>query len=139
VIVLDASVLVHAYFGRDGEADQQRALGFLGGLTGDDELAAPSHFLIEVLGRAAGMINGGLMDAAEVDLRVATVEDFDVTLYPLNYPDTPRLMELGTNLSIPDAGYVVLGERLGVDVVTLDRRMVDAASKAGARCEVREP
>lgn len=59
------------------------------------------------------------------------------SLRTVRYPFEPfarRVWELKDNLTVYDAWYVALAERLGTDLVTADKRL---AGTPGLRCLVR--
>jgi predicted nucleic acid-binding protein len=55
-----------------------------------------------------------------------------VTPFPIE-PLMDRIWELRSSVSVYDAWYVALAERLSVTLVTTDRRL---ASANGSRCEI---
>lgn len=128
-VVVDASAVVAALIG--GGDDGAWAESELA----RDDLAAPHHMPVEVaniLRRAslAGHVSGDAASMAHQDLL-----DIPVVLFPYE-ASADRAWELRTNLSMYDAWYVALAERIGAELVTLDRRL---ATAPGPRCAVRTP
>lgn len=79
-----------------------------------------------------------LVSRAELSpIRAATALEQVRTTRTIQYPFEPfakRAWELRDNLTVYDAWYVALAERLGTDLVTADDRLVRAT---GPRCPVR--
>jgi predicted nucleic acid-binding protein len=133
--VVDASVVISYLLGGDGHAS---AASFL---TRNPDLIAPPVFLPEVLGRIAGERNGGLVTPLEAEEATRVFVDYlgvDIRPFPIDYDTVPRLSELGQNLALTDATYVLLGEVSGAPVITQDSQMVKAAGKVSGH-QVRLP
>jgi predicted nucleic acid-binding protein len=96
-------------------------------------LEVPTIFGAEVTSALRLLVQRGLLSpvraaAAREQLRLTrTIQ------YPFE-PFSTRVWELRANLTIYDAWYVALAERLGTDLVTADERLAKAS---GPRCLVR--
>ena len=93
-------------------------------------LAAPHHLLAEVAnvlrrGAASGRVSSDAANLAHADLL-----SLPVTLYPFE-PLAERVWELRGTVATFDAWYVALAERLDLELVTLEARLMRAA---GPRC-----
>lgn len=126
-VVLDASVVVSAFVdsGPAGRWSEQ--------WLGSGAVAAPHHMPMEaanILRRAAlrGDISADTASLAHGDLL-----DLPVELFPYGLV-AARAWALRENLTLYDAPYVALAELLGVELVTLDRRL---AAATGPRCGFR--
>jgi len=125
--VIDASVVVDAFAidGESGEAAREQ-------LEQQRTLAAPTILKAEVLLALRSMTLRG--EIAEVRGRRAIdrLHRLSVTTFPID-PLMNRIWELRSSVSIYDAWYVALAERLSVTLVTTDRRL---AAANGPRCEI---
>lgn len=126
MIVVDASVVVTALAddGPDGDEARSRLRG--------EHLAAPHLIDLEVLSAwrrlgAAGCIDDRRASLAIADLRALRIDRVR------HEPLLARCWELRSNLSIYDAAYVALAERLEATLLTADRRISKAA---GTRCTI---
>lgn len=128
-LVVDASAAVAALVdkGADGRwARRQMATG---------SAAAPHLMPAEaanILRRAslAGEISADTASIAHADLLELTLELFDYRQL------ATRVWQLRENVTVYDAWYVALAELLGVDLITLDRRLARAP---GCLCTFRTP
>ena len=126
--VLDAAVVVDALVTTGSIGDRSRAE--LRGLT---ELQLPAIFAAEVTSALRGLELAGSLSP----VRAVTALDQILTMKVISYPYEPfarRIWELRRNITVYDAWYVALAERLGTEFVTADKRL---AGSAGARCPVR--
>ncbi|MGH9064889.1 MAG: type II toxin-antitoxin system VapC family toxin [Acidimicrobiales bacterium] len=126
MIVVDASVLAPA-LGDDGvDGDQARSR-----LRGES-LAAPELIDLEVSSVLRRLLLSGKLAARRGELAMA-----DLVALPLRRVShrllLTRCWSLRANLTIYDASYVALAERLGAVLVTADTRLSEAP---GLRCEV---
>lgn len=138
--VVDANVYIHWLLGTGDLRHRATAL-----LEREEVLSAPTLLFTEVLGRISGQTKAGGRDRLELDdakLLIADFLDLGVTLHPPQpREDAGQLLALGANLSIADATYCQLAQRLDVPVYTFDRRMIDGATKLGPSWDdrIREP
>lgn len=138
--VVDACVVINWLFAPVDSGEYVAAEAFL---DGHADLVAPPVLLPEVLGRIAGLSNASGPERISAET-AAEAADLFVSLgielqnHPFTYAAVPRLLALGANLGMADATYVLLGEALGVPVITQDDRMIRAATKV-TRHEVRRP
>lgn len=124
--VIDASVLVDAVADRGARGDAARSA--IAGAS----LAALDVTDAEILQALRGMwLRGELTDAgllgAARDHASAPLARYPVRAF------WPRILELRSNLSAYDAGYVALAEAIDAPLLTRDARLARAP---GLRCEV---
>jgi len=125
--VLDASVVVDALVidGDPGEAARQQ-------LEQQHTLVAPTILKAEVLsGLRSPTLRGKI---AEMTGRRAIdrLRRLSVTTFPID-PLMNRVWEPRSTVSVYDAWYVAVAERLSVTLITTDRRL---AAANGPRCEI---
>ena len=126
--VLDASVVVDALVTVGPAGDLARAE--LSGLT---ELQVPAIFTAEVTSALRALVRSGALSP----VRASTALSDALSLRTLTYSFEPfarRAWELRENLTVYDAWYVALAERLDTELVTADKRLAGAP---GPRCPVR--
>ncbi len=126
--VLDASVVVDALVVAGRAGDLGRAE-----LRRVSELQAPSIFAAEVTSALRGLVRRQALSP----IRAATALTEILSIKTLTYPFGPfarRTWELRDSLTIYDAWYVALAERLETELVTADKRLADAR---GPRCTIR--
>src|SRR5215470_4949759 len=126
--VLDASVVVDALVvsGRPGELGRAE-------LRKLNELQVPAIFTAEATSALRGLVHRGQLSP----IRAATALTEILSIRTLSYPFEPlarRAWELRDSVTMYDAWYVALAERLETALVTADRRLADAP---GLRCPVR--
>ena len=126
--VLDASVVVDALVvaGRPGDLGRAQ-------LRRLNELQVPAIFTAEVTSALRGLVHRTALDP----IRAATALTEILSMKTLSYPFEPfarRVWELRDNMTVYDAWYVALAERLETELVTADKRLADAR---GPRCPVR--
>jgi predicted nucleic acid-binding protein len=125
VSVVDASVAADALVRRDDLSPV--ALAALRG-----RVQVPAIFHAEVTSALRGLLLGGHIDgvvASDARRRLARVR---VRLHPF-LPYARRVWELRENLTVYDAWYVAVAERLGQPLVTADAAILGAP---GLRCEL---
>ena len=127
MIVLDASIVVEALvgIGNLGAAARRR-------LRDEYRPAAPQILKAEAVSAIRSMARRG--DIAENRARAALhhLRRLAVTTYPIE-PMIDRIWELRSTVSVYDAWYVALAERLSTTLVTSDRRHAVAS---GPRCAI---
>ena len=126
MIVVDASVVVGALGddGPDGDATRARLRG--------ERLAAPHLLDLEVASAWRRLAAAGVLDERRVDLAMVDLVALRIDRAP-HRPLLSRCWELRSNLTVYDAAYVALAERLGVAVLTADGRL---AAAPGIRCPI---
>lgn len=126
--VLDTSVVVDALVvaGRPGDLGRAE-------LRKLRELQVPAIFTAEVTSALRGLVHRGALSP----IRAATALADILSIRTLSYPFEPfarRAWELRDSITVYDAWYVALAERLDTELITADRRLADAR---GPRCSVR--
>lgn len=126
MIVVDASVLAPALAddGADGDQARDRLQG--------EVLAAPELIDLEVASVLRRLVVAGGMPVRRAELALA-----DLVALPLSRVAhralLPRCWELRSNLTVYDAAYVALAERLSATLITADTRLSHAP---GPRCHI---
>jgi predicted nucleic acid-binding protein len=128
VPVLDTSVVVDALVvaGRPGDLGRAE-------LSKLSELPVPAIFTAEVTSGLRRLVHRGALSP----IRAATALSEILSIRTLSYPFEPfarRVWELRDSLTVYDAWYVALAERLETELVTADKRLAEAR---GPRCPVR--
>ena len=126
--VLDASVVVDALVvagpsGDLGRVEMRRLA----------ELQVPAIFTAEVTSALRDLVQRRALSP----IRAATALTEILSVNTMSYPFEPfarRVWELRDSLTVYDAWYVALAERLEAELVTADKRLADAS---GPRCPVR--
>jgi len=129
MLVVDASVVVSALIGTDGDGEWASSLLLAG------PLCAPHLMPVEVASVLRRAAMSGDLSPDSASLAYADLLDLRVELYPFA-PVAVRVWEMRPNVRSYDAWYVALAELLGAPVATLDRRL---ANSPGLRCEFRMP
>lgn len=93
---------------------------------------APAVFPAEVLSAVRGLLLGGEIDAARADAARDRLRRTRLWLHPFA-PFAERIWQLRSNLTVYDAWYAAVAERLGTVLVTADARV---AAAPGLRCAV---
>lgn len=127
MIVVDASVLANALAddGSDGTAARAR-------LAGDGDLAAPDLVDVETVAVLRKRWMAGDLSRNRFSTAIDDLEDLDMSRYP-TLPLMRRAFELRNNVTVYDAVYVALAERLDWVLITADQRL---ASAPGVSCPV---
>ncbi len=129
-LVVDASfVMVLLSNGSDGTTTWANDV-----IRGAD-LVAPHLMPVEVASALRTGERREIITHEQAALTYQDLVDLDVELYPFE-PFAARVWELRHSVSPYDAWYVALAERLGVPLVTLDRRL---ARTVDGRCEFTLP
>ena len=126
MIVVDASVVVTAL--ADDGADGDRARIRLRG----ERLVAPHVIDLEVVSAWRRLAAAGQIHERRASLALADLAAFRVDRVR-HEPLLARCWELKANLTVYDAAYVALAERLDVTLLTADGRIAGAP---GPRCPV---
>jgi predicted nucleic acid-binding protein len=129
LIVVDASVLANALAddGVDGRAARSR-------LTTGEDLAAPDLIDVETVAVVRKRWIAGDVTDRRFSAAIDDLEDLDLARYPA-LPLMRRAFELRDNVTVYDAAYVALAERLGCTLLTADQRLA-AAPRLGCEVEV---
>ncbi len=121
-IVVDASAMVDLLLGGSrGAAVQARLRGVA--------LQAPGHLDAEVLSALGRLYCSGHITARSVSQRVRTLSAAPIQRHSLP-PLLAGAWRRRTNLSLLDAIYVELAELLELSLLTTDRRLAKATSRA---------
>lgn len=125
--ILDASAYAEALTSAAplGEASRER-------ITTTRHWHAPAVFPAEVLAAVRGLLLGGQLTRPRAEMTRRRLSRTRVVLHPFA-PFEERVWELRDNLTVYDAWYAALAERLGAALVTTDARLAQAA---GPHCEV---
>jgi len=121
-LVLDASAMVDLLVGAESAAAIRVRL-----LSG--QLHAPAHFDAEVLSALGRLNRAGHLPAAVVSVLLPRVENARISRHPVS-----RLLggawDRRDELSLADALYVELAERLDASIISTDDRLVATALRA---------
>lgn len=123
--VFDASVFVDALVVSGPVGDVARAA-----LAKQGRLDVPATFLAESTSALRGLLLGGEIDQRQTRVALAAIRQVSLRSFPFE-PFIDRVWELRHNLTVYDAWYVALAERLDTALVTADEHLVEAT---GPRC-----
>ena len=123
--VVDASVMVRALAGRDRLPPEVRQLPA-------GRLQVPAIFLAEVTSGFRGLLLRDAITIEDASVARQRLRGARVRLHTFE-PYAERIWELRHNLSVYDAWYVAIAERLGQPLVTADSGILGAP---GLRCEL---
>ena len=125
--ILDASVVVDAFVidGDPGEAARER-------LERQPTLVAPAILPAEVLSALRSLALRGEIAEMRARRAIERLRQLPVVAIPVE-PLMGRVWELRSTISVHDAWYVALAERLDTTLVTTDRRLAEAI---GPRCAI---
>lgn len=126
MLVVDASVLVPALTddGPDGVLARERMTG--------QALAAPELVDLETTSVVRGLLRAGRLASDRAELALTDLLDLPLRR-TAHRPLLARCWELRDNLTVYDASYVALAERLDAVLLTAVRRLAGAP---GLRCTV---
>jgi predicted nucleic acid-binding protein len=124
VIVADASAVAEVLMRRD------RASSVSEILAGHPELHVPEHFHIEVMSALRRRLLHGDVSEVGADRALASLADLRALSYPVREL-IDAIWSLRANLSVYDAAYLALAQRLDVGLVTLDGALAEAAARDG--------
>lgn len=125
--VVDASVLVDALVVAGPSGDAARAA-----LRGRAVLPVPAIFGAEVVSALRAMVRHGDLGLSRASAAVVQLGTTRTVQYAFE-PFADRVWRLRDNLTVYDAWYVALAERLGLPLVTADERLV---ASPGPECSV---
>ncbi len=121
-LVLDASAMVDLLLGADSAALIRVRL-----LSG--RLHAPAHFDAEVLSALGRLNRAGHLPAAVVSSLLPRIENARIRRHPVSQL-LGGAWDRRDEVSLADALYVELAERLGAPIISTDDRLVAAAPRA---------
>lgn len=124
MIVVDANVIVTAL--ADDGSDGERARARLAG----ERLVAPELIDLEVAAAWRRLGAAGQLDERRAELALRDLLALRLERVP-HRPLVERCWELRHNVSVYDAAYVALAERVAVPLLTADQQL---ASATGPRC-----
>jgi predicted nucleic acid-binding protein len=130
VFVIDASVTMAWCFADEATAATESVLDQFS----DDEAVVPASWPLEIANVMLVAERRGRLSEAQASRFLDLLQQL-----PIDVDDVPTdlagLVDAGRRheLSSYDASYLVLAERLGAPLATLDRRLADAATRAGVR------
>ena len=129
MIVLDASAAVEWLLQTDvGRHIEKRIF------SRNESLHAPHLLDLEVTQVLRRLARQEVISARRADEAVRDLFDLRVHRYP-HFVLLPRIWQLRHNFSAYDAAYIVLAEKLGVPLLTRDRRLASETGHA-AKIEV---
>ncbi|MDP8978204.1 MAG: type II toxin-antitoxin system VapC family toxin [Actinomycetota bacterium] len=125
--VVDASVLVDALVVAGPPGDAARTA-----LRERTVLPVPAIFGAEVASALRAMVRHGAVDLRRAGAALAQLRTIRTIQYAFE-PFADRVWRLRDNLTVYDAWYVALAERLGLPLVTADERLL---ASPGPECRV---
>ena len=128
-VVLDASAAVALLLVAGSPGD------WVAGQLNGRHVAAPELLMYETANVLRRHGVRGAISPAEASLAHADLCALGVELWPYSVVSA-RVWELRANLTVYDASYVAVAERLGAELITLDARLAGAT---GLRCAVLTP
>lgn len=130
-VVLDASVVLRWFL--PGEPDARQAMAIRDRIVaGDLQVRQPPHFPMETASALVAAARLGRIEPAVVPPLLRTLERLRLAVvepHGFAVESAAAAFELG--LRVPDAGYVVCARRVGGTLLTADRRLFEAAERAG--------
>jgi predicted nucleic acid-binding protein len=126
--VFDASVTMSWCFEDEATDAADAALDRLG----NDQAAVPAIWPLEVANVLLVAERRGRLSEAQASRFLELLAELPIEVDG-SATDPARVISAGRRheLSSYDASYLILAERLGVPLATLDRRLADAAMRAG--------
>ena len=121
-LVLDASAMVDLLLGAESAVAIRVRLV-------NGQLHAPAHFDAEVLSALGRLNRAGHLPAVVVSALLPRVENARIHRHPVS-PLLGGAWDRRDELSLADALYVELAERLGAPIISADDRLVAAAPGA---------
>ena len=96
-----------------------------------ESLHAPHLLELEVTQVLRRLVREGSVSASRANEAMQDLLDLRITRYP-HFVLLPRIWQLRHNLSVYDAAYVVLAEKLGARLLTRDGRLAAARGHAAS-------
>lgn len=130
-VTIDASVAVRWIL--DDEPSRAGALILRSSLeAGRVAAVEPSHFLLEVAGALDRAVRDGRIDREQARGALAALEavEFDDTS-PVAVAIDAFEIAAASGLRVPDAAYVICAARNHAQLITADRRQLEAAERHG--------
>lgn len=128
--VVDACLYADALVLAGPEGDAARTV-----VEREPELHVPEIFPAEVLSAIRGLHLAGHLSSPRARRGLEQLSSVRLERYPIE-PFIERIWRLRHNVTVYDAAYIALAERLGTALVTTDRRLTQAE---GPRCPVVHP
>lgn len=122
-MIVDASVLLAAFFPDENHAQAQALLG--DHVTGQVRLVSPTLLLYEVANAAVYAARRGRVSADDAEAVLATIEELGIELHAV---DWRAMLALAREFdrSAYDAAYLALAQARQEPLVTADRRLCNA-------------
>lgn len=129
MIVLDSSVALKWIFDNEEGSVHARRMRDEH-ISGVSEIAVPALFFYEVANVLATKIR---LDPDEVQEAFTLISDFELNMHELDNADFADAIALSMSckVSVYDACYLVLAERLGCRFLTADRKLWDKVKRQG--------
>ena len=124
MIVADASAIADLLLARP------RAKSIRAALSSHTELHVPEHFHAEVLSVLRRQLLTQRLSEVRADRALAGLAALRVLTYPVIQLMLP-IWRLRANLSVYDAAYLALAQRLDMGLITLDGALAEAAARDG--------
>jgi predicted nucleic acid-binding protein len=124
VIVTDASAIADLLLARPNASPIRTALAL------HTELHVPEHFYAEVLSVLRRHLLTRRLTEARADRALAELAALRVITYPFLQLMLP-IWRFRADLSVYDAAYLALAQRLDVGLITLDGALAEAAARDG--------
>jgi predicted nucleic acid-binding protein len=120
VIVLDASAAIDWLLQTPAGQKIERRI-----YSRNESLHAPHLLDLEVAQVLRRLIREGLISSQRADQALDDLLNLRVARYP-HFVLLPRIWQMRHNLSAYDAAYIVLAEKLGVPLISRDKRLSSA-------------
>ena len=121
--VLDASVILKCFL---KEPDSPKAFKLLDAHTsGDESVAVPELLYYEI---ANALVTKTTLSQEAITVAVQNLLELDLESYSLGADEYITAVQLAirANITMYDASYPILAQRLGVDFITADKKLVDS-------------
>ncbi len=122
-MILDASVLLSAFFPDEAQAQAQAILRAHS--SGRIELQAPALIVYEMTNAVWQAERRGRITTAQADQILQAASGIHIALHPFDWGESLPLARR-FNLSAYDAAYLSLGEAHGEKLITADRRLYNS-------------